>query len=66
MEFTSDTIPKSPRRGDGDRGQTKGQTRAVGQRGEAQAEVGNEEEFKGRKRLQGRRGPMVMFFAMAD
>ena len=43
-------FPCWDRRGDGDRGQTKGQTRAVGRRGEAQAEVENEEEFKGRKR----------------
>ena len=43
-------------REDGNRGQTKGQTRAVGQRGEAQTEVGNDEEFKGRKRHRGRKG----------
>ena len=43
-------------RGDGDRGQTKGLTRAVGQRGGAQAEAGNDEEFKGGKRLQGWKG----------
>ena len=45
-------------RGDGDRGQTKGLTRAAGQRGGAQAEAGSDEEFKGGKRLpdRGRKG----------
>ena len=39
-----------------DRGQTQGLTRAMGQGGGAQAEAGNDEEFKGRKRHRGRKG----------
>jgi hypothetical protein len=48
-----------PHRPSPDRGQTKGQTSAGGQRGEAQAEVGKDEEMKGRKRHRGRRGRTV-------
>ena len=38
-----------------DRGQTKGLTREEGRRGGAQLEAGNGEDFKGGKRLRGRR-----------
>ena len=48
-----DTVTK---REDRDREQTKGLTRAAGQRGGAQAEAENDKEFKGRKRLRGRKG----------
>ena len=44
------------RRGDGDRGQTKGLTREEGRRGGAQLEAGEGEDLKGGKRLRDQRG----------
>ena len=52
-------VPIGSSRGDGDRGQTKGLTREEGQRGGAQLEAGNGEDFKGGKRLRGRGGGTV-------
>ena len=45
----SETDLVLPLRGDGDRGRTQGQTIAGGQRCEALAEAGRDDELKGRK-----------------
>ena len=56
LEVAYHSTQFSYQRGDGYRGQTKGRTRAVGQRGRAQATAESDEEFKGRKRHRGRKG----------